>query len=90
MFSVKMDPRVKTPLKDLQAQHDLSKQIYDLRKAMLAFKPESSEAIQERSRLLSQSANLFEILQNTDMPPTTQAKRDAAELMAKMKKILTK
>jgi photosystem II stability/assembly factor-like uncharacterized protein len=89
-FSVKMDPRVKTPIKDLQAQHDLSKQLYDLRKAMLAIKPATNEAMQERSRLLAQSANVFNILQDTDMPPTSQAKRDAAELMAKMKKILTK
>ncbi|HLO83140.1 MAG TPA: hypothetical protein VK166_19390, partial [Chitinophagaceae bacterium] len=89
-LKVKMDPRVKTSLKDLQAQHDLSKQIYDARKALVAYAPKTEETFKEKPRLLAQSGSLFEILQETDMPPTTQAKRDAAELVATMKKLLAK
>jgi len=33
-FTVKMDPRVKTALKDLQLQHDLSLQVYNTRKEL--------------------------------------------------------
>jgi hypothetical protein len=34
-LAVKMDPRVKTPVKDLQAQHDFSHQAYSNRKQVL-------------------------------------------------------
>jgi hypothetical protein len=75
-----MDPRVKTSLQDLQIQHDLSKQLYDLRKKLLGIKPAGNGLI----ALLSQAAVLFDILQETDMAPTSQAKKAAAELIDKM------
>jgi hypothetical protein len=79
-MKVKLDPRVKTSLQDLQIQHDLSRQLYDLRKKLLAIKPASNEL----SALISQSAVLFDILQETDMPPTSQARKAAEELIGKM------
>jgi hypothetical protein len=69
-LKVKMDPRVKTSLKDLQVQHDLSKQIYVFRKALIAYAPATEETFKEKPRLLSQSGSLFDTLQETDMPPT--------------------
>jgi hypothetical protein len=57
-----MDPRVKTTAKDLQRQHDLALICYEGRKVTAQSNP-----------LLSRKfATLFEILDQTDMPPTTQ------------------
>jgi photosystem II stability/assembly factor-like uncharacterized protein len=61
-LKVVMDPRVKTAVKDLQRQHDLSVICYEGRKATA-----------ERNPALSRKfATLFDILDQTDMPPTTQ------------------
>ena len=61
-LKVVMDPRVKTTAKDLQRQHDLALICYEGRKATAQSNP-----------LLSRKfATLFEILDQTDMPPTTQ------------------
>jgi photosystem II stability/assembly factor-like uncharacterized protein len=79
-LTVKMDPRVKTSLQDLQIQHDLSKQLYDLRKKLLGIKPAGNGL----SALLSQAAVIFDILQETDMAPTSQARKAAEELIGKM------
>jgi photosystem II stability/assembly factor-like uncharacterized protein len=61
-LKVVMDPRVKTTVKDLQRQHDLSVICYEGRKATV----ESNPALSRKF------ATLFEILDQTDMPPTTQ------------------
>jgi hypothetical protein len=61
-LKVVMDPRVKTTVKDLQRQHDLSVICYEGRKATA----ESNPALSRKF------ATLFDILDQTDMPPTSQ------------------
>ncbi|MDP4262220.1 MAG: glycoside hydrolase [Bacteroidota bacterium] len=53
-LTVKMDPRVKTSLTDLQKQHDLSLQCYQMRNACMAM---SKDVHAFRSRLQSRLAN---------------------------------
>lgn len=43
-FSIKMDPRVKTSVKDLQLQHDLSVKVYSLRKKIMQLQNELASA----------------------------------------------
>jgi photosystem II stability/assembly factor-like uncharacterized protein len=43
-FSIKMDPRVKTGVKDLQLQHDLSVKVYGLRKEVMQLRNEIASA----------------------------------------------
>jgi photosystem II stability/assembly factor-like uncharacterized protein len=93
---IKMDPRVKTSLKDLQLQHDLSLQAYNNRKQILQIIDEISilktrtknqasldslNKIQNATRgsqeisfsqLNGSFGSLMDILQDSDMPPTTQ------------------
>jgi len=63
-FSIKMDPRVKTSLVDLQKQFSLSMICYEGRKKAKAIGSKELE---------SKFANLFNLLQETEMAPTTQA-----------------
>jgi photosystem II stability/assembly factor-like uncharacterized protein len=84
LMEVKMDPRVKTAVKDLQLQHDLSLQLYQLRKQLLASNPSTDEAKRERDRLVGQAGGVFDVLQGSDFKPTDQAVRDAKEIIMKM------
>ena len=79
-LEVKMDPRVKTSVKDLQRQHDLSYALYTMRKQLL-----NSPDKKEKGQLINQSATLFDILQGSDLPPTQQAIKDAEALLKKYK-----
>ena len=80
-FVVKMDPRVKTSLKDLQAQHDLSLAVYEHRKLLLSQRPVSEEEKRQHAAKLSRSERVFEMLQGSDMPPTAAMISAAAELL---------
>jgi len=61
-LKVVMDPRVKTPLKDLQRQHDLSMICYEGKKKTKDSNPD----------LYRKFDALFGILSQTDMAPTSQ------------------
>ena len=93
---VKMDPRVKTAVKDLQTQHDLSLQAYNRRMQVLQILDEISilktktkqQPIIDTLNLLQNGtgrnqetgfaqlnasfSSLHNLLQDSDMPPTTQ------------------
>jgi hypothetical protein len=71
-LQVVMDPRVKTSLKDLQRQHDLSMICYEGRKKTKGKQPE----------LYGAYSVLLSILTQTDMPPTTQIEREVVALGA--------
>jgi len=115
-FTIKMDPRVKTPTATLQQQHDLSLQCYtsreecmkileDIRSYRSNLKNQFSnadelnkkdklarelEATQQGStdpsfgRLSSGFASVFNALQDSDMPPTTQMINAVKELNQQM------
>jgi len=59
-LEIKMDPRVKTSIADLQRQHDLSKACYDTRKQTIYQYPQIDRKL----------STLFDILDNTEMAPT--------------------
>jgi hypothetical protein len=87
-LKLKMDPRVKTAAKDLQWQHELSKQLYKLRKQLMQMNPSDTELKNRKALLLSQAAQVFGILEDSDLPATSQAKQAAADLIDQMKKML--
>ena len=79
-FSVKMDPRVKTSLADLQKQFSLSMTCYEGR---IKAKTLGSKTIE------SKFASLLDQLQETEMPPTTQltlAVKQVSEQLSQMNK----
>lgn len=74
-FIVKMDPRVKTSSKDLAAQHDLSIICYNyMKRCMEALKETglATERTTELRRFQGVFSSLQNILQDSDLPPTTQ------------------
>lgn len=79
-FNIKMDPRVKTSLKDLQLQHDLSFTSYmNIKKIRNALKEISEKKVgkfsdieKELSRYMRTFSSLQNLLQQSDMPPTSQ------------------
>ncbi len=74
-FIVKMDPRVKTSSKDLAAQHDLSMICYNyMKRCMEALKETglATERTTELRRFQGVFSSLQNILQDSDLPPTTQ------------------
>ena len=79
-FDIKMDPRVKTSIKDLQLQHDLSLACYkyvikcrNVLKEIAEKKDEKfSEIGKEFSKYLRTFSSLQNLLQQSDMPPTSQ------------------
>ena len=87
-FTVKMDPRVKTSVKDLILQHDLSLRCYkNLQRCMDALNAisDKDEKLADTRKNFSEYSRKFSaiqnILQDSDMPPTTQtiaAATDAA------------
>lgn len=63
-FSIKIDPRVKTPLKDLQVQHTLSYGAYNNRKECLSILKEIAVLRQQVKNLLAEGHKEFEPLLN--------------------------
>lgn len=81
-FEVKPDPRVKTTVKDLQLQHDLSLMCYNNIKICME-KLESLNENAEPAKTLNTYINKFtaihNVLQESDWPPTTQMINAAEE-----------
>jgi photosystem II stability/assembly factor-like uncharacterized protein len=100
---ITMDPRVKTTPVALKQQHDLSVIAYEGRKQVLAWQAEAKtlqartktdeqkkafERWQTSLNGLDRAFNaVFGILQDTDMPPTTQAIAAVNDVQASMKKV---
>ncbi len=112
-FEVKMDPRVKAPVRSLQQQHDLSMLCYQSRKECLDMIRDAAEMkknfehgingankedpflqkldgfvngipvnnMSGFTKLENAFASIFNILQDTDMPATTQAVNQLKELV---------
>jgi hypothetical protein len=85
MMTVKMDPNVKISSQDLKLQHDLSYGLYTSRRKLMENKPSSENEKKEIGQLDRKMASVFEVLQDTDMPPTTQAVSAANELTNRKK-----
>ncbi len=79
-MSLKMDPRVKTPIAQLQKQHDLSMICYEGRKKTLSSFPQ----------LANKFSGLFNTLEQTDMPPTKQIEKAVIETQQALNKLLQK
>jgi hypothetical protein len=78
---VTMDPRVKASPEELQAQLTWSSQVaHDLTRSFEALQRVQGEKGRARSALHGRLATLYEILQETDAPPTPAAVRAAGEL----------
>ncbi len=83
-FNVKMDPRVKTPVKNLATQHDLSLICYNYIKKCM----NDLQTIKDKDKLttVNKYLNSFTSLQNTlqdgDWPPTTQVIKAVNETVA--------
>lgn len=80
-FQVKMDPRIKTATKDLQAQHDISLSLYELRKQLLAIRPATEDSKRSMERQINRIGQVFDMLQGSDTKPTTAMISAAAELL---------
>jgi len=89
-FDLRMDPRVKTGMAGLQQQHDLSLQMYELRKKLLEFKPANEEQKKAADKLAAQAAGVFGILEEADAAPTSQAINGAKMLVEEGKKLFGK
>jgi photosystem II stability/assembly factor-like uncharacterized protein len=81
-FVVKMDPRVKTSVKDLQLQHDLSLMCYNnIKKCMKMLEGLNENA--EDAKIVTSFINKFtaihNVLQESDWAPTTQMIKAAKE-----------
>ena len=75
LFTVKMDPRVKTSIKDLTLQHDLSLMCYNnINRCMKTLEKLNKDT--EDGKILVSFVNKFtaiqNILQESDWPPTSQ------------------
>jgi len=91
-FTVKMDPRVKTSVKDLQLQHDLSLTCYNnIKKCMTELNATSDK---DKLAALRKSLGSFTALQNTlqdgDWPPTTQMIKAVNETVAAYEAMMKK
>ena len=89
-FELRMDPRVKTSMAGLQQQHDLSVQVYELRKKLLAFKPANEEQKKAADKLNGQAAGMLGILEEADAAPTSQAISGVKMLVEEGRKLLGK
>jgi photosystem II stability/assembly factor-like uncharacterized protein len=91
-FTVKMDPRVKTSVKDLQLQHDLSLICYNYIKKCM----EDLKTINDKDKLTAvrKHLNSFTSLQNTlqdgDWQPTTQLIKAVNENVAAYEAMMKK
>jgi hypothetical protein len=83
---VKMDPRVKTSIIDLQLQFDWTKKLYDLRKKVRSISAKDASLNKEKSNIDSQLASIIDLLQDADNKPTTQALDAATVLIANTNK----
>ena len=83
---VKMDPRVKTSVIDLQLQFDWTKKLYDLRKKVRSITAKDASLNKEKSNIDSQLASIIDLLQDADNKPTTQALDAATVLIANANK----
>ncbi|QIP16646.1 glycoside hydrolase [Spirosoma aureum] len=104
LLTITMDPRVKASPVVLKQQHDLSVAAYEGRKQLIGLLSETqtlqtraTSELQKKSldvlktslTTLNRAFNsIFGILQDTDMPPTTQAITAANEAQAIFKKVL--
>jgi hypothetical protein len=71
-FEVKMDPRVKTSMVNLQLQHSLSLMCYNnILKAMKA-KEKMKAGTESLTKFIRNFSSLHNALQESDWPPTTQ------------------
>jgi hypothetical protein len=102
---IKMDPRVKTSVNDLQTQHDLSIQCYNKREECLKILDEINNAGEQAkslavtpqgsnepsfSRLSNAFASIFNTLQECDSPPTMQAMDALKEAQKQFDELLIK
>jgi hypothetical protein len=74
-----MDPRVKTPIAQLQKQHDLSVICYEGRKKSMSKFPEIDRKFN----------TLFEILVHTEMAPTKQTEKAVLETQQALLKLIS-
>jgi photosystem II stability/assembly factor-like uncharacterized protein len=104
LLTITMDPRVKASPVVLKQQHDLSVAAYEGRKQVISLLSEtqslqtratsdtqkkSLDVLKTSLTSLNRAFNsIFGILQDTDMPPTTQAITAANEAQATFKKVL--
>ena len=79
-LEIKMDPRVKTAMADLQRQHNLSKACYDARKQTINKYPQIDRKL----------SSLFEILDNTDMAPTKTVENAVKNVLEELQKTIGK
>ena len=79
-LEIKMDPRVKTTMADLQRQHNLSKACYDARKQTMNKYPQIDRKL----------SSLFEILDNTDMAPTKTVETAVKNVLEELQKTIGK
>jgi photosystem II stability/assembly factor-like uncharacterized protein len=74
-FEVKMDPRVKTSVKDLQLQHDLSLMFYNnIKQCMKKLEGlnENTEAAKMLTSFINKFTSIHNVLQESDWAPTMQ------------------
>jgi photosystem II stability/assembly factor-like uncharacterized protein len=84
-FQVKMDPRVKTSVKDLQLQHDLSLICYNnIKQCMkkLEMINQNSEAAKTLNSFINKFTSIQNVLQESDWAPTMQMIKAANETVA--------
>ena len=79
-MTITMDPRVKTSTAEWQRQHDLSMICYEGRKKSLNKFP----------AIYQKFTGLFNILESTEMAPTTQTEKAVKETQAELENLLKK
>ena len=91
-FTVRMDPRVKTTVKDLTLQHDLSLTCYNyIKKCMNALKGiRDNDKLTEVRKSLGSFTALQNTLQDGDWPPTTQLIKAVNETVAAYEAMMKK
>lgn len=77
VLEIKMDPRVKTSIVDLQRQHALSKACYDARKQTINKYPQIDRKL----------ATLFDIVDGTEMAPTKTVEAAVKNTLLEFEKI---
>lgn len=77
VLEIKMDPRVKTSIVDLQRQHALSKACYDARKQTINKFPQIDRKL----------ATLFDIVDGTEMAPTKTVEAAVKNTLLEFEKI---
>ena len=91
-FIVKMDPRVKTNVKDLQLQHDLSLTCYNYTKKCMndLNTTTDKERLAAIRKLYGSFTGLQNVLQDGDWPPTTQMIKGVNEAVAAYEAMIKK